>query len=205
MPPPVLDYIHLQHKRWGKRGGTEGRHRHGMRELRRPSPQLHRRPGQQVGNLVFTSPIPGACCSVLEVRIVRALSASHACWICVIQRTMFCKQTGRYGLSSTATVLYCRVQLQLGSLLVAKGRDSGDKATIQQRMRYRSVHSRRSDIELAVRRVMAHKFSLGVLDPPAKVPFSRIPSSVIGSPPHLLKAVQAAQRGPPPSPFSTLL
>ena len=51
------------------------------------------------------------------------------------------------------------------------------------------------DIRRAAGRVLEHKFRLGVLDPPARVPFSSIPSSVIGAPYHKLKAVQAAQKG----------
>ena len=54
-----------------------------------------------------------------------------------------------------------------------------------------------SDIRRAAGRVLEHKFRLGVLDPPPRVPFSSIPSSVIGAPYHKLKAVQAAQKGAP--------
>ena len=53
----------------------------------------------------------------------------------------------------------------------------------------------KADIERATTRVMEHKFRLGVMDPPGNVPFSDIPSSAIGAPHHLLKAVQAAQKG----------
>ena len=53
----------------------------------------------------------------------------------------------------------------------------------------------KEDIQRAASRVMAHKFRLGVMDPPSAVPFSNIPATVIGAPYHLLKATQAAQRG----------
>lgn len=53
----------------------------------------------------------------------------------------------------------------------------------------------KEDLERATARVLEHKFRLGVLDPPAKVPYSGIPGAVIGAPFHKLRAVQAAQRG----------
>lgn len=53
----------------------------------------------------------------------------------------------------------------------------------------------KAQLQAAARRVLEHKLRLGVLDPPARVPFTTVPSSVIGAPSHLLKAVQAAQKG----------
>ena len=53
----------------------------------------------------------------------------------------------------------------------------------------------KEDLERATARVLEHKFRLGVLDPPAKVPYSSISGSAIGAPFHKLKVVEAAQRG----------
>lgn len=51
------------------------------------------------------------------------------------------------------------------------------------------------DLKQAASRILEHKFLLGVFDPPARNPYTAIPSSVVGSPLHKLKAIQAAQKG----------
>ena len=51
-----------------------------------------------------------------------------------------------------------------------------------------------TDIDKAAARVLAAKFRLGVFDPPAQVPFSAIPASVIGSDAHRALALEAAQK-----------
>lgn len=55
----------------------------------------------------------------------------------------------------------------------------------------------RRDLEKATARVLEHKFRLGVFDPPKRVPYTSIPSNVMGSARHLRKAVEAAQKGLP--------
>ena len=51
------------------------------------------------------------------------------------------------------------------------------------------------ELRRAAGRVLEHKFLLGVFDPPARNPFTDVPTEVIGSPFHKLKAIQAAQKG----------
>jgi beta-glucosidase len=51
-----------------------------------------------------------------------------------------------------------------------------------------------SAIDRAVRRLFEVRFRLGMFDPPARVPFSAIPFSVVDSPAHRALAKQAAQK-----------
>ncbi len=51
-----------------------------------------------------------------------------------------------------------------------------------------------TDIDKAAARVLAAKFRLGMFDPPAQVPFTAIPASVIGSDAHRALALEAAQK-----------
>ncbi len=51
-----------------------------------------------------------------------------------------------------------------------------------------------TDIDRAAARVLAAKFRLGVFDPPAQVPYTAIPASVIGSDAHRALALEAAQK-----------
>ena len=50
-------------------------------------------------------------------------------------------------------------------------------------------------LKQATSRILQHKFLLGVFDPASENPYAEIPSQVIGSPFHKLKAIQAAQKG----------
>ena len=47
-------------------------------------------------------------------------------------------------------------------------------------------------VDNALRLVLPGRFRLGMYDPPARVPYSKIPMSVIGSPEHLALARKAA-------------
>lgn len=49
------------------------------------------------------------------------------------------------------------------------------------------------DIDIAVKRLMTARFRLGMFDPPEKVPFSRIPVSVVNCEDHRKLALQAAR------------
>ena len=51
------------------------------------------------------------------------------------------------------------------------------------------------DLKKATARILEHKFLLGVFDPPARNPFTAVPTTVIGSPIHKLKAIEAAKKG----------
>jgi beta-glucosidase len=50
-----------------------------------------------------------------------------------------------------------------------------------------------ADIDTAVRRVMEARFRLGMFDPPEKVPYARIPYSVVDSREHRELSLQAAR------------
>ena len=51
------------------------------------------------------------------------------------------------------------------------------------------------DIKRATGRILAHKFRLGMFDPPDSVPYTKLPKSIIGTEEHRQKAVEAAQKG----------
>lgn len=50
-----------------------------------------------------------------------------------------------------------------------------------------------ADIDTAVKRLMEARFRLGMFDPPEKVPYARIPFSVVDSPAHRQLSLQAAR------------
>lgn len=54
-----------------------------------------------------------------------------------------------------------------------------------------------SDIDQALERSLAVRFRLGMFDPPAAVPYSRISPSMIGTPDHIEAATEAARQSEP--------
>ena len=51
-----------------------------------------------------------------------------------------------------------------------------------------------SEIDTSVRRLLTARFRLGMFDPPERVPFSKIPISVVDSPAHQALALEAARK-----------
>ena len=96
---------------------------------------------------------------------------------------------------SDSCLLPCRTSSEANAAALKAGTDLNCESYGDLRLSYVEGLVSKADIQKAAGRIVEHKIRLGVLDPPASVPFSSIPATVIGAPYHLLRAVRAAQKG----------
>lgn len=97
--------------------------------------------------------------------------------------------------SYEASSLLCSTSAEGNAAALKAGTDYNCESYADLRLSYLEGLVTRSDIERAASRVLEHKFRLGVMDPPSRNPFADIPATIIGSPHHLLKTTEAAQKG----------
>lgn len=124
--------------------------------------------------------------------------AFHEIGCLILYTCMQClwRDSGVVKIATTAQRrVMCSTSAEGNAVALKAGTDLNCESYADLKLSYLGGLVSKADIKKAASRVMEHKFRLGVLDPPADVPYSDIPASVIGAPDHLLKATQAAQKG----------